>query len=64
MTKPGIVSDADRSRAAWIPLESTRRILIAMVTSPPGTYTHDKENLTMPGVVLKEDLVNRFKIVN
>lgn len=28
-----------------------------MVTSPPGSYVPKKEYLTMPGVILEEDLV-------
>lgn len=50
-------SDADRRHDAWIPSATTRQALIAMSTSPPGTYFPEKELLTMPGIAVKEDFV-------
>ncbi|KAK3877262.1 hypothetical protein Pcinc_018017 [Petrolisthes cinctipes] len=54
-------SDADRRHDAWIPSESTRQALVAMTTSPPGTYFPEKELLTMPGIAVKEDFGDPVK---
>lgn len=54
-------SDADRRHDAWIPQEATRQALIAMSSSPPGTYFPEKELLTMPGIAVKEDFGDPVK---
>ncbi|XP_042206579.1 trafficking protein particle complex subunit 12-like isoform X2 [Homarus americanus] len=54
-------SDADRRHDAWIPAETTRQALVAMSTSPPGTYFPEKELLTMPGIAVKEDFGDPVK---
>ncbi|XP_045128196.1 trafficking protein particle complex subunit 12-like [Portunus trituberculatus] len=54
-------SDADRRHDAWIPQEVTRQALIAMSSSPPGTYFPEKELLTMPGIAVKEDFGDPVK---
>ena len=54
-------SDADRRHDAWIPQEATRQALLAMSSSPPGTYFPEKDLLTMPGIAVKEDFVRTPK---
>lgn len=51
-------SEADRRRDAWIPSEKTRQCLIACATAAQGTFVTDKDMLTMPGVLLEEELVS------
>lgn len=51
---------SDVHRDAWIPSEDTKKILRSLVTS--GNFnTLDKENLTMPGLAISEDMIDPIK---
>lgn len=44
---------------AWIPSEETQKVLSSKSSEIlAGTYVPDKEHLTMPGILLEEDLVS------
>lgn len=58
ISRVAIGTEADRRRDAWIPSEKTRQCLIACATAAPGSYVPDKDILTMPGVLLEEELVS------
>lgn len=49
--------DQDSYHDAWIPCQKSQVTLRAAVTSPPGTYFPDKADLTMPGVIIEDQLV-------
>ncbi|KAK9510384.1 hypothetical protein O3M35_005180 [Rhynocoris fuscipes] len=51
-------ADSDRTRESWIPSEKTRRALILAATSSQTSYTPDKDNLTMPGLTMEEEMVD------
>ncbi|CAB0044470.1 unnamed protein product [Trichogramma brassicae] len=54
-----IISDCHRD--AWIPSASTSKLLRSVATSPGITQNIDKENLTMPGLAIAEDMTNPLK---
>ena len=50
-------------RDAWIPTEQTRGTLVTMVTSAPGTYFPDPEQMTMPGIVIDDPQVGQSGVL-
>lgn len=54
-----IVSDSHRD--AWIPSENTRKILRAITTSTHSNSQLDRDNLTMPGLAIAEEMNDPIK---
>ncbi|XP_013200035.2 trafficking protein particle complex subunit 12 [Amyelois transitella] len=48
--------EADRRRDAWIPNEEAKKTLMKAQSSPKGSFFPEREVLTMPGLVLEEEL--------
>ncbi|XP_063994570.1 trafficking protein particle complex subunit 12 [Diachasmimorpha longicaudata] len=59
--RPSDLTVPDYHRDAWIPSESTRKILLSIATSPPGTSLPNRENHTMPGLTLQGDILDATK---
>lgn len=51
----------DSHRDAWIPSENTRKILRAITTSTHSNNQSDRENLTMPGLAIAEEMTDPIK---
>ncbi|XP_011307775.1 trafficking protein particle complex subunit 12 [Fopius arisanus] len=58
MERPSDLSVPDYHRDAWIPSDTTRKILLSIATSPPGGSPPNRENLTMPGLTLQGDILD------
>lgn len=52
----GTTDDERESHDAWIAKAATRQALDVLTAAPPGTHFPEKEHLTMPGVIITEDL--------
>ncbi|KAL0861357.1 hypothetical protein ABMA27_008908 [Loxostege sticticalis] len=78
MTNPNILTDAmdglsiknqpvdkeaDRRRDAWIPNEEAKKTLMKAQSSPKGSFFPEREVLTMPGLVLEEELADALQEV-
>ncbi|XP_045513452.1 trafficking protein particle complex subunit 12 isoform X2 [Pieris brassicae] len=55
--------EADRRRDAWIPDEEAKKTLIKAQSSPKGSFFPEREVLTMPGIVLEEELADALQEV-
>ncbi|XP_011499813.1 PREDICTED: trafficking protein particle complex subunit 12 [Ceratosolen solmsi marchali] len=55
------ISINDFHRDAWIPSDNTRKTLRAIATSAHGGNHLDRENLTMPGLALDEEMSDPIK---
>lgn len=53
-----LMSEADREHDAWIPSDATRKTLLTIATSIPGTYVPTTEELSTPGIVVDEPQVH------
>ncbi|KAF9803408.1 hypothetical protein SFRURICE_007254 [Spodoptera frugiperda] len=48
--------EADRRRDAWIPNDEAKKTLMKAQSSPKGSFFPEREVLTMPGLILEEEL--------
>ncbi|CAH2097450.1 unnamed protein product [Euphydryas editha] len=55
--------EADRRRDAWIPNEDAKKTLLKAQSSPKGSFFPEREVLTMPGLVLEEELADALQEV-
>ncbi|XP_013137876.1 PREDICTED: uncharacterized protein LOC106102831 [Papilio polytes] len=55
--------EADRRRDAWIPNEEAKKTLLKAQSSPAGSFFPEREVLTMPGLVLEEELADALQEV-
>ncbi|XP_045455680.1 trafficking protein particle complex subunit 12 [Melitaea cinxia] len=55
--------EADRRRDAWIPNEEAKKTLLKAQSSPKGSFFPEREVLTMPGLVLEEELADALQEV-
>ncbi|XP_037296566.1 trafficking protein particle complex subunit 12 isoform X1 [Manduca sexta] len=55
--------EADRRRDAWIPNEEAKKTLMKAQSSPKGSFFPEREVLTMPGLVLEEELADALQEV-
>lgn len=55
--------EADRRRDAWLPNDEAKKTLMKAQSSPKGSFFPDREVLTMPGLVLEEELADALQEV-
>ncbi|CAH2057014.1 unnamed protein product, partial [Iphiclides podalirius] len=55
--------EAERRRDAWIPTEEAKKTLLKAQSSPKGSFFPEREVLTMPGLVLEEELADALQEV-
>ncbi|XP_041970685.1 trafficking protein particle complex subunit 12 [Aricia agestis] len=55
--------EGDRRRDAWIPNEEAKKTLLKAQSSPKGSFFPEREVLTMPGIVLEEELADALQEV-
>ncbi|XP_049879965.1 trafficking protein particle complex subunit 12 [Pectinophora gossypiella] len=55
--------EADRRRDAWLPNEEAKKTLMKAQSSPKGSFFPEREVLTMPGIVLEEELADALQEV-
>lgn len=48
---------------AWIPSDKTQKILEAAKKAIPGTFFAEKDQLTMPGIIIEEELEDPIKVL-
>ncbi|XP_023231905.1 trafficking protein particle complex subunit 12-like isoform X2 [Centruroides sculpturatus] len=64
MTQEEIISDngdLNNYYDAWIPSKKTQKILEAARKAVPGTFFAEKDQLTMPGIIIEEELEDPIK---